>query len=303
MIGHTKAETWAKLEVLKHEVASGINTGNKYTVADAARDFLANGTRHLAKKSVEDLAYHVNARIIPGLGRVKLKRLRADDVDYWLNDLAQDMAASSIAAYIAISALAGIRTEEARPLEWRHLHLNPVEGQRCSCGSVHDHDLPPHVEMWHSVREGGDTKTPKSRRTSALPQLVIEMLGKHRVQQQQWRAAHGWKSTNIVYAFGTRYDPVEQAQVIRDQFRAVVAKAGIAGSWTPRELRHTYVSVLSDRGAPIELIADLVGHKDIATTRGVYRHQLKPVIAEGAQLIDDALGNWRPNQKGRRTGK
>jgi integrase len=106
----------------------------------------------------------------------------------------------------------------------------------------------------------------------------------------------------ITYVFGTRYDTVPMAEVVRAQFKAVVARAGIAGSWTPRELRHTYVSILSDRGAPIELIADLVGHKDIATTRTVYRHQLKPVITEGAEMIDEAVSDWPGDLKGRKTG-
>jgi integrase len=361
VLGRTATEAWEKLDVLKHEVDSGIDPSRNYTVADAAHDFLANGTRRLAQKSIDDLRYHVETRIIPSLGDVRLKRLRADQVDTWLNDMAADMAASSIkkrlstlrqiirfaeargrvernvaklvdpprgtpgrpskaldlaqirallaasqgkpiGAYIAISALTGIRTEEARPLEWRHLHLNPVKSQTCSCGHVHDHDLPPHVEVWRSVREGGDTKTPKSRRTSALPQLVIDLLRDHQVRQRQWRAVHGWKSVGIVYVFGTRHDTVPHAQVIRKQFRDVVAKAEIAGSWTPRELRHTYVSILSDRGAPIELIADLVGHKDIATTRMVYRHQLRPVITGGAELIDDAMSDWTWDLKGQNIG-
>jgi integrase len=137
---------------------------------------------------------------------------------------------------------------------------------------------------------------------SALPQLVIDLLREHQARQRQWRAVHGWKSVGIIYVFGTRHDTVPHAQVIRKQFRDVVAKAGIAGSWTPRELRHTYVSILSDRGAPIELIADLVGHKDIATTRMVYRHQLKPVITRGAELIDDAVSDWTWDLKGRNIG-
>jgi integrase len=119
------------------------------------------------------------------------------------------------------------------------------------------------------------------------------MLETHEIRQQQWRAQHGWKSSGIIYVFGTRYDTVPRAQVIRKQFKAVVTEAGIPGSWTPRELRPTYVSIMSDRGAPIELIADLVGHKDTTTTRTVYRHQLKPVITRGAELIDKAVEEWR----------
>ena len=37
--------------------------------------------------------------------------------------------------------------------------------------------------------------------------------------------------------------------------------AGIGGDWTPRELRHSFVSILSDNGVTIETIADLVGYK------------------------------------------
>jgi integrase len=39
---------------------------------------------------------------------------------------------------------------------------------------------------------------------------------------------------------------------------------------------------MSDNEVPIETIADLVGHASTAVTEEVYRHQLKPVIAEGA---------------------
>ncbi|WP_168801743.1 tyrosine-type recombinase/integrase [Glycomyces buryatensis] len=123
----------------------------------------------------------------------------------------------------------------------------------------------------------------------ALPELAVEILADHQVRQQQWRDRHGWKSAGIVYVFGTRSDTVPSAEVIRRQFRDVVAQARIAGSWTPRDLRHTFVSIMSERGASVELIADLVGHKDIATTWIVYRHQLRPVITKGADLMDAAL--------------
>ncbi|MFC3490971.1 site-specific integrase [Glycomyces rhizosphaerae] len=203
-----------------------------------------------------------------------------------------------IRGYIALSVLTGIRTEEARPLQWRHLHLHPVKGQICSCGQVHPKTLTPYVEMWHSVREDGDTKTPKSRRTVTLPELAVDILTEHQEQQQKWRAEHGWKSEGIVYVFGTRDDTVQVAESVHDKVQAIAAKAGLPGSWTPRELRHTFTSIMSDAGASIELIADLLGHKDTATTWKVYRHQLRPVITKGAELLDEAIRNHRPDLKG-----
>jgi hypothetical protein len=35
--------------------------------------------------------------------------------------------------------------------------------------------VPPSLDVWHSVRDGGDTKTRKSRRTLALPQRCVAL--------------------------------------------------------------------------------------------------------------------------------
>jgi integrase len=147
------------------------------------------------------------------------------------------------------------------------------------------------VEVWRSVRDGGDIKTRKSRRTIALPKFVVDVLTEHRHQQRERRAWHGWKAEGITYVFGTRYDTPQQAQVVRDQFRTMVNQAGIPGNWTPRELRHSFVSLMSDSGASDELIADLVGHSDTNTTRTVYRHQLRSVITKGAEILDGVFAN------------
>jgi hypothetical protein len=52
---------------------------------------------------------------------------------------------------IVVSLLTGARTEELRALTWSHTELDPE---------------PPSVQLWRSVREGGDTKTRLSRRPS-----------------------------------------------------------------------------------------------------------------------------------------
>jgi site-specific recombinase XerD len=140
-----------------------------------------------------------------------------------------------VRGYIALSVLTGIRTEEARPLQWRHLHVHPVKGQICSCGQVHPKTLAPYAEMGHSVRQNGDTKTPKSRRTVTLPELAVDILTEYQEQQQKWRAEHGWKSEGIVYVFGTRNDTLQVAESIHDKVHAIAAKAGLPGSWTPRQ--------------------------------------------------------------------
>ena len=56
--------------------------------------------------------------------------------------------------------------------------------------------------------------------------------------------------------------------------------------WTPREMRHSFVSLLSDNGVPLEDIARLVGHSGTSTTETVYRKQIRPVLIEGAGARD-----------------
>ena len=73
-------------------------------------------------------------------------------------------------------------------------------------------------------------------------------------------------------------------------FRPVVARAGLdPRDWTPRELRHSFVSLLSDSGVSIEQIADLGGHSGTTVTESVYRHQLRPVLLAGAVAMDKII--------------
>lgn len=193
-------------------------------------------------------------------------------------------------AYLVMSNLTGIRTEEVRPLEWARTHLNPIKDEECTCGQRHRETLPPHIEVWRSVRVHGDTKTEKSRRTIALPKQVVAALSAHRERDLEWRKEHGYKHTGVRYVFGTRNDTVKLARNVRRFYRTILENAGLEpDEWAPRETRHTFVSIMSDLGASDDLIADLVGHKDTGTTRKVYRHQLRPVITKGTELIEGAF--------------
>jgi integrase len=65
-----------------------------------------------------------------------------------------------------------------------------------------------------------------------------------------------------------------------------------AATTSPRELRHSFVSVLSDAGVPLEEISRLVGHSGTTVTKLVYRHQLKLVLQTGATVMDQRFKPW-----------
>lgn len=179
-------------------------------------------------------------------------------------------------AYVVVSLLVGIRTEEVRPLKWNHVHLTPPDG------------VVPHIEVWRSVRRRGEMKTRKSRRTLAIPRQVVAVLDQHRTEQRSKREALGLVWDVEGYVFGTDSGEQRTADQVRRNFRALLRRAGIdhPETWTPRELRHSFVSLLSDHGIPIEVIARVVGHSTTVITESVYRKQLRPVITEGAEAMD-----------------
>lgn len=155
-----------------------------------------------------------------------------------------------------------------------------------------DEKIGPYIEVWHSIRRGGDTKTCRSRRTLALPQRCIDVLRKRRAEQDGERLLAGdqWHDSGLVFTtmLGTQMDA---ANVRRDFRHALELVPGIhPDEWTPRDLRHSFVSLLSDAGVPIEEISRLVGHSGTTVTELVYRHQLRPVIQTGATIMDQLFG-------------
>jgi integrase len=193
---------------------------------------------------------------------------------------------TSMHAYVVVSLLTGARTEELRALTWSHLDL---EGDASGLPPT-----PPSIQLWRSVRAGGETKTKRSRRTLELPALCVDALREHRQRQlaQRIRMGQRWVDNDLVFA--TRYGTELDAANVRRAFRTVAAAAGLeASEWTPRELRHSFVSLLSSSGVPIEDIAHLVGHASTSVTEKVYRKELRPVLSRGATAMDALFGRRR----------
>ena len=180
---------------------------------------------------------------------------------------------SGLCAYIVLSLLTGARTEELRALHWHEVDLDGHPDA--------NPPVPPSMAVYRSVRVGGDTKTAKSRRRLAMPQRCVDALRRHRD-----RLPHPPTPDALVFATstGTELD----AHNVRRSFRRVVATADLnPQEWTPREMRHSFVSLLSASGVRIEDISRLVGHSGTAVTEKVYRHQLHAVLNEGATAMDD----------------
>lgn len=269
--------------------------------AEEGDEWLADRANHVSTRTLRDILSIAVRAIKRAQAREKVKRnvlllcecpvgrkgrpsksLTFDQADALL--LAAEHDESTMGAYVVVSLLSGLRTEEVRPLTWPHVHL-PLEDHAEQRES--DDETKTHIDVWRSVRAGGDTKTPKSRRSLAIPRRCADVLRTQQARQDAMRyaARDRWQENGLVFTskVGTELD----AANVRRGFRRIATAAGlVAKDWTPRELRHSFVSLLSDHKVPIEVISRLVGHKNTKTTELIYRHQIRPVVEDGADEMD-----------------
>jgi integrase len=323
--GASKTEVQQRLHELHDNLASGLRPRTGYTLRQAAADWLAEGLDGRSPKTVKK-NQNVLAPILDVIGRSPLKELTAADVRQALTSMAGRYSTAAVAmghnaltrvirhaeaaglagrnvaaladtpkgqagrpsksltleqaaallaaaagtrmhAYIALCLGTGIRTEEARALRWDHVDLGDPDG---------DPPRPASIAVWRSVRSHGDVKTQKSRRTLAMPLMAATALKAHWEREPD--------TAGLVFA--TRSGEPLDAANVRREFRAACKHAGIGGNWTPRELRHSFVSLISTTGVPVEEIARLAGHTSTRTTEIVYRRELRPVLTTGAQAMD-----------------
>jgi integrase len=180
-------------------------------------------------------------------------------------------------AWLTVAIMTGLRPGEIGALSWE---------------DVGDGVL----NVRHSLHESpkglvpGPLKTEQSRRTLAMPQAVAEVLAAWGAEQlaAEQLAGRSWVGTGLIFTDGFGR-PVGR-QKIHHGFRQACKRAGITRPdgrpFQPRELRHTFVSVLSAAGQDIEVISDAVGHINSGVTRTVYAHEISGKIQATATVMD-----------------
>lgn len=183
-------------------------------------------------------------------------------------------------AAVVVGLTRGLRPGEILGLKWSDIDLDT---------------LPPTVTVRRTLRtnrqtlEFGPPKTKSSNRTLVLPTNAVASLQRCHARQSAHRLTAGadWHDLDLVISTRTGR-PIHPRNFRRD-FARLTERAGL-GPWTPYELRHSAVSLLSAAGVPIEELADLAGHRDSRMTQTVYRHRLVDSVDAGAEKANEILG-------------
>jgi len=139
--------------------------------------------------------------------------------------------------FIALLVYTGMRLSEALFLEWNDIDLEKEE-----------------IRVKSKPEAGFKTKSGRSRIIPMSPELkeiLIEIENKS-----------GWLFKN---------EKGERIKSLRKSFETACKKAGIEGI-TPHCLRHTFATLMIQRGVDARTLADILGHASPTTTLQIYSH-------------------------------
>ncbi len=131
-------------------------------------------------------------------------------------------------------------------------------------------------------------KTQKGRRVVALPQITVEALRRHRVEQakQKLLLGPGYQDRDLVCARadGLPWPP----DSLTSSFSALVRKVGLLRVRF-HDLRHTHATQLLRQGIHPKVVSERLGHSTVGITLDVYSHVLPSMQEEAARRIDASL--------------
>jgi integrase len=191
-------------------------------------------------------------------------------------------------AYITVALMCGLRPGELLGLRWEDVDFKAgvIRVRKC-LKALPDPVTGKRVLVLETL------KTERSRRTIRMPRQVVAVLLALRKEQAAARLKLGtlYDTRGLAIVFGDGAGAPKWPQDVWKHFNTLCGRAGIGEHWTPREQRHSFVSVLSDAGVDIEQIADAVGHVNSTITKAVYRHQIADEVTSVATAMDAIFGD------------
>jgi integrase len=209
----------------------------------------------------------------PRVQRPEVTPFNPEQADIFLNAAKGDR----LEALFSVALAVGLRQGEALGLRWEDLDLDKG-------------DLRVRVAL---QRVGGklefvEPKTARSRRTIALPDLIVASLRAHRARQLREKLVAGsrWQETGVVFttAIGT---PLDGRNVTKN-FQKLVVKAGLP-LIRFHDLRHTAASLLLAQEIHPRVVMEILGHSQIKLTMDTYSHVIPALQREAASKIDVVL--------------
>jgi len=193
--------------------------------------------------------------------------------------LLREVSGERLEALIVLALHTGMRQGEIFGVRWK-----AVDFER---GSLRvETNLVPTRAGWQLA----EPKTPASRRTIPLNEIVRVALRHHRSRQlaEQLSVGPAWHDNDLVFANQVG-NPLTPQNYVRREFYPACARAGLPRI-TFHDLRHTAGSMALAGGVPIPQVSRLLGHANPAVTMSIYAHAMPNTEHEATDALERAFG-------------
>ena len=211
----------------------------------------------------------------PRVPRHEMHTLSAEQAAHFLRTAASER----LEALYVLALATGMRQGELLALRWRDVDLE--KGVLAVRGSLARHK-----------GEGlviGETKTGRVRQV-ALGRTAVDALRRHRAAQNVERLRLGsiWEDADLVFT-NELGGPADARNVLRRSFVPLLARAGL-DSIRFHDLRHSAATLLLGQGMHPKIVAEMLGHSQIAVTLDLYSHVTPMMHRQAADALDTLLG-------------
>lgn len=177
--------------------------------------------------------------------------------------------------YTAVST--GLRQAELLGLRWRDIDT-----------SSHYISVNRSLYKRRGICEFIEPKTSHSRRRVAMTAKLAEFLAEYKLERQRlyYQVGKAMTLDDLVFA-NHEGNPVDPG-VLSHVFGKIAKRAGLENVRF-HDLRHTFASLMLQRGAKPKVISEALGHASVAFTMDVYSHIIEGMQSEAMALLDEVL--------------
>lgn len=211
------------------------------------------------------------------------KYLEKDELALFLNTTRKYGLYMDYLIFLIIS-YTGIRVGELVALKWRNIDFRKKAISITKTYYNPDNNTEKYILV--------PPKTKKSRRKIVVDDEIMDLLIKHKAEQDKLIKKFGKSYTNgdFIFAnFNSHPGYPILIKLVETRMARLLKKTELNSNITPHSLRHTHTSLLAEAGVGLEEIMDRLGHQDDDVTRKVYLHVTTDMKTEAADKFSKLM--------------
>jgi integrase len=189
--------------------------------------------------------------------------------------------------YTAVSS--GLRQAELLGLRWRDLDPDIMRSLSVSQVLYKRRGKPIFKEP----------KTAHSRRLVAMTPKLAAFLSEYRQERRDLWREFGKELTLDDLVFANAEGKPLNPSVVSYSFAKIARQAGLQGVRF-HDLRHTFATLMLQRGVHPKIISEALGHASVAFTMDTYSHIIQGMQSEAMALLDQVLPDGKNGEPGER---